>query len=172
VIPVSLAVADPALAQRLTAALPVTDPAEALALVTDDAEADSAEGLPRLVFVEHAAALAALRAGAAAVLPPDAPVADIALALEAIRRGYTLLPPALRPALLRPAAEPLGPLTPRERQVLALLADGASNKVIARRLGVSFATAKSHVASVLEKTGSASRAEAVAKAFRDGALML
>jgi DNA-binding CsgD family transcriptional regulator len=65
-----------------------------------------------------------------------------------------------------------GPLTPREIEVLAVMADGASNKVIARRLGISFHTAKFHVASILAKLDADSRTEAVALAARLGLVML
>lgn len=65
-----------------------------------------------------------------------------------------------------------GPLTPREIEVLAAMADGASNKVIARRLGISFHTAKFHVASILAKLDADSRTEAVAHAARLGLVML
>jgi DNA-binding CsgD family transcriptional regulator len=68
--------------------------------------------------------------------------------------------------------EPDGPLTPREIEVLAVMADGASNKVIARRLGISFHTAKFHVASILAKLDADSRTEAVALAARLGLVML
>jgi len=64
------------------------------------------------------------------------------------------------------------PLTPRELEVLAAIADGASNKMIARRLGISFHTVKFHVASILEKLDAESRAEAVAEAARRGLVML
>jgi len=63
-------------------------------------------------------------------------------------------------------------LTPRELEVLALLAEGASNKVIARRLGISAHTAKYHVASLLEKLDAVSRTDAVAHAARIGVLHL
>ncbi|HEX9489866.1 MAG TPA: LuxR C-terminal-related transcriptional regulator [Stellaceae bacterium] len=63
-------------------------------------------------------------------------------------------------------------LTPREIEVLAAMADGASNKVIARRLGISFHTAKFHVASILAKLDADSRTEAVAHAARLGLVML
>jgi len=64
------------------------------------------------------------------------------------------------------------PLTPRELEVLAAIADGASNKMIARRLGISFHTVKFHVASILDKLDAESRAEAVAEAARRGLVML
>jgi DNA-binding CsgD family transcriptional regulator len=63
-------------------------------------------------------------------------------------------------------------LTPREREVLALLAEGASNKAIARALAVSLHTAKFHVASLTEKLGAHSRLEAIAIAIRAGLVMV
>ena len=63
-------------------------------------------------------------------------------------------------------------LTPRELEVLALLAEGASNKAIARRLGISAHTAKYHVAQLLEKLDAVSRTDAVAHAARIGVLHL
>lgn len=68
--------------------------------------------------------------------------------------------------------EPLGsapsPLTPREVEVLALIADGLTTRRIARRLGVSFATARTHVEHVRDKLGARTRAEAVARAVALG----
>ncbi len=69
-----------------------------------------------------------------------------------------------------PASE-LG-LTPREQEVLALLAEGASNKLIARRLGISVHTAKFHVGSLLNKFDAVGRTDAVAHAARLGVLQL
>jgi DNA-binding NarL/FixJ family response regulator len=63
-------------------------------------------------------------------------------------------------------------LTRRELEVLAAMADGASNKVIARRLGISFHTVKFHVAAILAKLDADSRTEAVAKAAQLGLVML
>ena len=63
-------------------------------------------------------------------------------------------------------------LTARELEVLALLAEGASNKLIARRLGISSHTAKYHVGSLLEKLDAVSRTDAVAQAARIGVLHL
>jgi|SRR6185437_10653836 len=63
-------------------------------------------------------------------------------------------------------------LTPREVEVLAAMADGASNKMIARRLGISFHTVKFHVASILAKLDADSRTEAVAQGARLGLVML
>ena len=71
-----------------------------------------------------------------------------------------------------PEPEPDIALTARELEVLALLAEGASNKLIARRLGISAHTAKYHVASLLEKLDAVSRTDAVAHAARLGVLHL
>ena len=64
------------------------------------------------------------------------------------------------------------PMTPRERQVLALLGDGLSNRRIAERLGISEHTVKFHLASVYGKLGAATRAEAVRRAFRRGMIAI
>ncbi|TDG23867.1 response regulator transcription factor, partial [Paracraurococcus ruber] len=112
-------------------------------------------------------------AGARAVLPPDAPAAQLEAALVAVTRGLAVLPPvALATLAGREAAPVEAGLTRREREVLDLLAAGASNKVIARRLGLSFHTAKAHVASVLQKLGAGSRADAVARGARAGLVLL
>ena len=72
-----------------------------------------------------------------------------------------------------PAAEPVRiALSPRERQVLALMVEGAPNKVIARALSISDRTAKFHVAAILGKLNARNRAEAVAMAFREGLVLL
>ncbi len=71
------------------------------------------------------------------------------------------------------AAEPADiDLTPRERDVLLLMAEGASNKTIARRLGISVHTAKFHVGSLLEKLDATGRTDAVAHAARLGVINL
>lgn len=70
----------------------------------------------------------------------------------------------------RPDSDP--PLTPREQEVLALLAEGASNKIIARRLGISVHTAKFHVGQLLDKLDATGRTDAVAHAARRGVLEL
>jgi DNA-binding CsgD family transcriptional regulator len=77
--------------------------------------------------------------------------------------------------LLPVASPPTGgeiPLTPRELEVLALLAEGASNKAIALRLGISVHTAKFHVGSLLDKLDAVGRTDAVAHAARLGVILL
>ena len=68
--------------------------------------------------------------------------------------------------------DPAALLTPREREVLALLADGASNKAIARKLGISVHTAKFHVGSLLDKLDASGRTDAVTHAARRGVIEL
>jgi DNA-binding CsgD family transcriptional regulator len=171
---VALRLDDPALAARL-AALPglrlVEE--EVAEVVLAEAPVAAPGGLPRLVLAEGAAALAALRAGAGGVLPPDAAPATLAAGLAAVARGLAVVPPGLLAGLAgREAPPPDVGLTRREREVLDLLAAGASNKVIARRLGLSFHTAKAHVAAVLQKLGAGSRADAVARGARAGLVLL
>lgn len=186
-IAVALLRPDPALAARL-AEVPgvalVAGTREAAAVVADGMPAAGPPGTALLVLAEGAAALEALRAGAWAVLPRDSSAADLGVALAAVARGLAVLPHGtlagltgrdLPPPLPGPpaasAADPPG-LTRREREVLDLLAAGASNKVIARRLGLSFHTAKAHVAAVLQKLGAGSRADAVARGARAGLVLL
>jgi len=71
-----------------------------------------------------------------------------------------------------PQADAEVPLTPRELEVLALLAEGASNKMIARRLGISVHTAKFHVGSLIDKLDAVGRTDAVAHAARLGVIHL
>ncbi|KRR00998.1 transcriptional regulator [Bradyrhizobium valentinum] len=72
----------------------------------------------------------------------------------------------------RAVAEPADILTPRERDVLLLIAEGASNKAIAKRLGISVHTAKFHVGSLLDKLDATGRTDAVAHAARLGVINL
>ena len=118
-------------------------------------------------------------AGAAAVLPRDADVETIRAAATLAGRGLRLVPDhtlerlrALAGVEAAPASAEAPLLTPREREVLVAMADGASNKMIARRLGISFHTAKFHVASILTKLDAETRTEALARAARMGLVML
>ena len=127
--------------------------------------------------------LDALYAGASAILPRWAESTEIATAIDVARRGLALLPrhvlerlldassPTSEESLRNDGANRVS-LTPREHEVLAAMADGASNKVIARRLGISHHTAKFHVAAILAKLDADSRTEAVARAAHLGLVML
>jgi DNA-binding NarL/FixJ family response regulator len=118
----------------------------------------------------------ALNAGARAVLYRSSSRNEIIAAIKVITSGLVVLPPELLATLLHeapPADDVLkAQLTRRELEVLAAMADGASNKAIARQLGISFHTAKFHVAAILAKLDADSRTEAVAKAAQSGLVML
>jgi DNA-binding NarL/FixJ family response regulator len=126
--------------------------------------------------------LDALHAGARGILPRSAERNEIAVAVKAVTNGLAVLPRELLPTLLNGGSEAdelldsndavRTRLTPRELEVLAAMADGASNKAIARRLGISFHTAKFHVAAILDKLNADSRTEAVTRAAQLGLVML
>jgi DNA-binding CsgD family transcriptional regulator len=105
----------------------------------------------------------------------DAAIAQRLMRLLSGIAGLRLADGFERPdlAIVRPPApESDLNLTPRERDVLVLLAEGASNKAIARQLGISVHTAKFHVASLLEKFDATGRTDAVAHAARLGVIHL
>jgi two-component system, NarL family, response regulator YdfI len=124
----------------------------------------------------------ALNAGAQAILRRSASRNEIVTAIRAVMCGLVVLQPEILTTWLdeTPLAdgslENIGSerarLTRRELEVLAAMADGASNKAIARRLGISFHTAKFHVAAILAKLNADSRTEAVTKAAQSGLVML
>jgi DNA-binding NarL/FixJ family response regulator len=129
-----------------------------------------------------------LAAGARGVLPDDSTAEEIAAASEAAAAGLVILPLEQVGDLLgsRQAASvtrdfPSSPdgsttrmpgLTPREREILAMLAEGLPNKLIALRLGISDHTVKTHLEAIFDKLGASNRAEAVARAVRSGLLLL
>jgi DNA-binding NarL/FixJ family response regulator len=121
--------------------------------------------------------------------PPTHPVAIVSTAataeqlgraIAAVAAGFTVLSGELlqseaSAANTVPQRQPEGgiePLTPREREVLELVAEGLSNRAIAVELGISEHTVKFHVGSLLAKVGATTRAELVAVAVRNGLLML
>lgn len=117
--------------------------------------------------------------GIRAVLPRDSSVREIAAALEAASEDLTVIAPEFLHELLpEPSAgrqdeEYLEePLTAREAEVLALLAEGAGNKEIAVKLKISESTAKFHVSSILGKLGAATRTEAVTRGYRLGLILI
>jgi DNA-binding NarL/FixJ family response regulator len=120
-----------------------------------------------------------LAAGARGVVLRDQVGPGIHAALAAVRSGLTVMDTALASALVpnqpvREHREPKGrgELTERERQVVQLLAEGLSNKLIADRLGISDHTAKFHVNGVMMKLGASTRTEAVVEAMRRGLIKL
>ena len=119
---------------------------------------------------------AALRAGIRGTLSRDATPDEIEGAIHAARAGLTVTTPTAL-ALLLPDPEtledqPAEPLSDREREVLDLLAEGLSNKLVAYQLKISEHTVKTHVQSIFAKLDVSSRTEAVSKAIRRGLVML
>ena len=119
---------------------------------------------------------AALAAGASGFLLKDAPATQLVHAIRVAAAGDALLAPSVTRRLIarfaesRISARPRLPadLTPRETEVLTLLAEGLSNTEIAQRLVVGDATVKTHVARVLAKLGVRDRVQAVVLAYRSG----
>jgi DNA-binding NarL/FixJ family response regulator len=129
-------------------------------------------------YADDRSVVEALRAGARGYLTKDAGAEEIRRALEAVVGGEVALDPAVQRHLVDALAggaagtgqaAPALPdgLTPREAEVLALIADGLSNAEIAGRLVVSEATVKSHVNHLFAKIGARDRAQAVAYAYRN-----
>jgi DNA-binding NarL/FixJ family response regulator len=177
---VAVEITDPRLRDRITAAcreLPDLEldkrghPDASIVILTDRFEAmrHASPDTAVIVLTDRAHAWAMLRAGAAGVLPRSAGPEELRLAIDAVLHGLVVAPAGSpRPT----EEEPEGRLTAREGEVLKLLAEGASNKMIARRLAVSVHTVKFHVASILEKLDATGRTDAVAHAVRLGMLML
>ena len=149
------------------------------------ADADLFRDLPVVLLAEildPQTTAQALRMGARAVLPAELPRAQLLAALEAVWRGFLVAMPVevetIVAAYKIPASatndveELLEPLTPREQEVLRMLALGLANKEIAARLKISEHTVKFHVAAILGKLGAASRTEAVALGIRHGLILL
>jgi len=116
----------------------------------------------------------ALAAGARAVLLRDRVEDRLLPAVTAAAAGLVALDEGLAESVLRPRPAPalVEPLTPREMEVLQLVAEGLTNRRIGERLGISEHTAKFHVNAILGKLGAQSRSEAVAQAARLGLVLL
>ncbi|MEV7424498.1 MULTISPECIES: response regulator transcription factor [unclassified Streptomyces] len=121
----------------------------------------------------------ALRAGASGFLLKDAPPADLIAAVRIVAAGEALLAPSVtrrliadfaqqRPAPRRERSQRLRGLTPRETEVLELIARGLSNQEIADRLVVAEQTVKTHIGRVLSKLGLRDRAQVVIFAYESG----
>jgi DNA-binding NarL/FixJ family response regulator len=139
--------------------------------------ARAAARVPVLALVHHDEdAAEALSAGARGVLGRQADASRVVSALAAVRAGLLVMDEPMAPAVLRPRpsrpAALVEPLTPRESEVLQLLAQGLANKAIAERLGISEHTAKFHVNAILGKLGVQTRTEAIVHAARLGLVLL
>ena len=137
---------------------------------------DAAGAAPVVALVEdERAARVVLAAGLAGAVLRSAEPATVGAALWAAARGLTVSDGHFR--ALRPLPEPHvpaapGDFTPREREVLALLAEGLPNSAIAERLAISRHTVKFHVNALLQKLGVERRTEAVVRAARLGLVVL
>jgi DNA-binding NarL/FixJ family response regulator len=134
---------------------------------------DRPRAIALTTYADDASVLGALRAGARGYLTKDAGADQIRAAVEAVARGEAALDPAVQhhvvAALSEPAAVELPDgLTPREAEVLGLIAEGLTNAEIASRLVVSAATVKTHVNHIFAKTGARDRAQAVVYAYAHG----
>jgi DNA-binding NarL/FixJ family response regulator len=135
---------------------------------------DSRRGARALVLTsapDRSLVSLAVQAGAAGFLYKDVDPDALVRAIRSVHDGHTLLAPDAAGSLLRsgaaaPAVQGIGALTAREREVLAQIADGRSNREIARLLRVSEKTVKTHVSSVLAKLGVADRTQAALLAVR------
>ncbi|MFD8593484.1 response regulator [Kitasatospora sp. NPDC059646] len=138
-------------ATRRITALP--DPPAVLVLTTYSTDADI---------------LAAVEAGATGYLLKDAPPEDLAAAIHATARGETVLAPPVAARLLGRVRAGRPTLSPREAEILQLLAEGLPNRQISKRLFISEATVKTHLVHIYDKLGVDSRTSAVAAGLAAG----
>jgi two-component system, NarL family, response regulator YdfI len=171
------------------------DLAHFAALLQQVTEADLFRELPAVLLAElpdPQTTARALRMGARAVLPAEMARPQLLAALDAVSHGLVVTMPAETEAIISTSRTPasqtpalststfptngvdefLEPLTPREQEVLRMLALGLANKEIASRMNISEHTVKFHVAAILGKLGAASRTEAVAIGIRHGLILL
>ncbi|HUG47220.1 MAG TPA: response regulator transcription factor [Candidatus Limnocylindria bacterium] len=143
--------------------MPVMDGLEAAAAIRQSLP--ETEVVAVTSFIEEEKVVTALDAGASGYLLKDATADEVAAAIRGAHAGELQLDPAVARLLAqrlraRASAEPVESLTGREREVLAQLASGASNKEIAHRLSITERTARTHVSNILAKLGLASRTQA------------
>jgi DNA-binding NarL/FixJ family response regulator len=119
-------------------------------------------------FTDTSVAVPAVRAGAAGIVYKDVAPPDLASAIRSVHAGHVILQPDVAAALAAPGAASayFGALTAREREVLAEIARGRSNREIARALSLAEKTVKTHVSNVLMKLGVADRTQAAIFAVR------
>lgn len=134
----------------------------------------SADGAPRVLVLTNydtdADILGAVEAGASGYLLKDAPPTELIAAVRAAAAGESAISPAIEMLLQNRADAAGSPLTLRESEVLALVAEGRSNRDIGRALFLSEATVKSHLVHIFTKLGVSSRTAAVAAAQSSGVI--
>lgn len=176
---VATAVAERAEVVLMDLNMPVMDGADATSVLSERAPDISV--LILTTYGDDASIMRALDAGARGYLTKDAGRADIAAAIRTVAGGQAVLDPKVQQQLVRaamqqsqapatrsvPAAPPAG-LTPREQEVLTLIASGLSNRDIAGHLFVSEGTVKTHINNLFAKAGVRDRAAAVTFAFQHG----
>jgi DNA-binding NarL/FixJ family response regulator len=143
---------------------------------------DSVVGVPFVVLIDESDAswtAQALRSGVKAILPRDADMDDVFSSIQAAHAGLVLLDAEVTQSLvakIRPPSdqerELTDDLTPREIEVLRMLAEGLGNREMAVKLGISDHTVKFHISSIFDKLNAASRTEAVTLGIRMGLILL
>jgi DNA-binding NarL/FixJ family response regulator len=148
--------------------MPRMDGIEATRLIT--AERPGTAVLVLTSFSDRARILGALSAGACGYLLKDASSDEVADGIRAASRGESPLDPRAARTIISARAEPdpIGALSGREREVLALLVEGLPNKLIARRLEISEKTVKSHLTRIFRELGVTDRTQAALWAERHG----
>jgi DNA-binding NarL/FixJ family response regulator len=151
--------------------MPRVDGTEAIRRLT--ARGERPRTIALTTYADDASVLGALRAGARGYLTKDAGAEQIRAAVEAVARGEAAIDPAVQHHVLAALTEPAPSelpdgLTPREAEVLGLIAAGLTNAEIADRLVVSAATVKTHVNRIFAKAGVRDRAQAVVYAYANG----
>ena len=160
--------------------MPRVDGLEATRRISSDPELGRVKVLIVTTFESDEYVYEALRAGASGFLLKDTEPAELIQAVRVVARGDALLSPSVTRRLVediagrhgaqrpRLSADVLEPLTEREREVLALVAQGLSNDEIGAKLYVSPLTAKTHVSRAMSKLGARDRAQLVVTAYETG----
>ncbi|MEN6644534.1 MAG: response regulator transcription factor [Armatimonadia bacterium] len=148
--------------------MPEMDGADAIAAIRE--RAPGARVIVLTTYDDDEDIQRSLRAGAKAYMLKDAARDDLLAAIKAVHEGRTLIPPAIATKLAESIGAPT--LTARELEVLALVADGKSNREIATLLFITEGTVKSHLSTMLGKLDASDRTQAVTIALKRGLLRL